>query len=68
VLTLIKKDTLIIIFSVLSVGLMCSGGIATLAGRQSLFDFVNVFVWFCCTEFMLIDFCEKYLKEKEKEK
>jgi len=47
---------------------MCSGGIATVAGRQSLFDFVNVFVWFCCTEFMLIDFCEKYLKEKEKEK
>jgi hypothetical protein len=63
---MIKKDTIIIIFSVVYVGLICSGGIATICGKQALFDFVNVFVWFVCTEFMLINFYEKYLKEKKK--
>lgn len=48
------------------IGFLVSGGIATISGIQSLYDFVNVFIFFYVVQIILIDFALSLEKEIEK--
>lgn len=52
----VLKEWKIYLISVIPIGFIVSGGIASLLGKQSIFDFINIFIWYSLFQFRLFDY------------